>query len=87
MKHLITLLLAISLPAVAANTSTSNVQNPFNTRGKVAKRAPAPSGSCDNLPRTCKEMRSCAQAQQAYRCGNKRLDRDKDGIPCDNLCQ
>ena len=83
MKYITALLLALAMPAMAANTT---VQNPFNTSGKTAKRTPAPA-SCDNLPRTCKQMTSCEQAKRAYRCGNKRLDRDKDGIPCDNLCQ
>jgi hypothetical protein len=35
----------------------------------------------------CKEMTSCAEAQHFYKnCGLNRLDRDRDGIPCENLC-
>lgn len=43
-------------------------------------------GSCGNLPRTCGQMTSCAQAQKALQCGNTRLDRDKDGVPCESIC-
>lgn len=93
--------MAITLPALAANVSTTT--NPFGTNGgykpttttakpKVQKRVTLPKAtttglSCDSLPRTCYAMTSCAQAQAAYKCGNTKLDRDKDGIPCDNLCQ
>ena len=42
--------------------------------------------SCHSLPRTCGKMTSCEQAQAALACGNTRLDRDKDGVPCEALC-
>lgn len=52
--------------------------------------APAPVfdgyDDCSNLPRTCGAMSSCAQAQKALACGNRRLDRDKDGTACDKMC-
>ncbi len=35
----------------------------------------------------CTEMRSCAEAQFHFRqCGLRRLDGDRDGIPCERLC-
>ena len=35
----------------------------------------------------CKRMSSCAEAHHKYSvCNYKSLDRDKDGIPCENLC-
>ena len=38
--------------------------------------------------KTCKEMISCAEAQYRLKeCGQKQLDRDKDGIPCETLCR
>ncbi|WP_086480419.1 endonuclease [Oceanospirillum sanctuarii] len=43
--------------------------------------------SCDELPKTCSRMTSCEQAQAALACGNERLDRDKDGVPCEALCR
>ena len=35
---------------------------------------------------TCKSFSSCSQAVQSYRSGNSKLDRDKDGVPCESLC-
>ncbi len=37
--------------------------------------------------KTCKKMKSCAEARYHFeQCGNKSLDRDRDGIPCENIC-
>ncbi|MCI5134535.1 MAG: cold-shock protein [Candidatus Electrothrix sp. AW2] len=36
--------------------------------------------------KTCKEIKSCEEAKKELAAGNKRLDRDNDGIPCENLC-
>jgi len=37
--------------------------------------------------RTCKQMRSCSEAYHYLKnCGLRRLDRDKDGIPCEKIC-
>lgn len=36
--------------------------------------------------RYCKEMVSCAEARAYLKCGLVRLDRDRDGIPCESLC-
>lgn len=41
---------------------------------------------CSGLPRTCGAMANCAQAEKALACGNGRLDRDNDGIPCESIC-
>lgn len=41
---------------------------------------------CSGLPRKCGQMSSCAQAQKALQCGNGRLDRDNDGVPCESIC-
>ena len=36
---------------------------------------------------SCTTMRSCEQAvYEDYVCGDSRLDRDGDGIPCEKLC-
>lgn len=51
------------------------------------KIADIPRGSdCSGLPRTCGKMANCAQAKKALACGNGRLDRDNDGIPCESIC-
>ena len=34
----------------------------------------------------CKNLSSCAEACSYYNQGYYRLDRDRDGIPCENLC-
>lgn len=37
--------------------------------------------------KTCGQMSSCAEARYHLEtCGNSRLDRDNDGIPCESLC-
>lgn len=37
--------------------------------------------------KTCKRMVSCSEAHYKWKqCGISRLDRDKDGIPCENKC-
>lgn len=35
---------------------------------------------------TCKSLSSCAQACKYLAEGHRALDRDHDGIPCENLC-
>lgn len=38
--------------------------------------------------KNCGQMSSCEEARfHLEQCGNSRLDRDKDGIPCESLCQ
>lgn len=38
--------------------------------------------------KTCGQMASCAEAEYHLRqCGNSRLDRDGDGIPCEAICR
>ena len=37
---------------------------------------------------TCRQMQSCAEARYyLMNCGLTRLDRDKDGTPCESLCR
>ena len=38
------------------------------------------------IAQTCKTFISCEQAVRSYQSGNSKLDRDKDGIPCESLC-
>ena len=55
--------------------------------GKVSTPAPAPSFQC-GAKRACGEMASCEEARfYLDRCGVKRLDRDRDGTPCEALCR
>lgn len=32
------------------------------------------------------QMANCEQAKQALKCGNTKLDRDKDRVPCKTIC-
>ncbi len=34
----------------------------------------------------CKNMKNCQEACKYYNGGDYRLDRDNDGIPCENVC-
>ncbi|KGQ34637.1 cold-shock protein [Gallibacterium genomosp. 2] len=44
--------------------------------------------SCDDGKRYCKEMQSCEEAKyHLEQCGLSRLDRDKDGVPCESICR
>jgi len=44
--------------------------------------------SCSNKKKYCKQMTSCEEAMfYLQQCGLKRLDRDKDGIPCERICK
>ena len=55
-----------------------------------APARPATTGSgfsCDQR-KTCGQMASCAEAEyHLLQCGNSRLDRDGDGIPCETICR
>jgi len=42
----------------------------------------------DCSKRYCKEMKSCEEAYHYLRkCGRSGFDRDRDGIPCENVCK
>ncbi len=56
-------------------------------RRKQAAQQPRSKFSCNSGKRYCKHMNSCAEARfHLTQCGLKRLDRDKDGIPCESIC-
>lgn len=38
------------------------------------------------LAQACSSFPNCAEAVKSYKAGNSKLDRDKDGIPCEKLC-
>lgn len=42
--------------------------------------------SC-KIKKTCKQMGSCREAKYYFiECGFTRLDGDKDGVPCEDIC-
>jgi prophage muMc02, nuclease, putative len=52
-----------------------------------SKKANAEQFSCEDT-KYCKEIRSCAEAKfHLNECGESRLDRDGDGVPCENVCR
>ena len=94
MKKLL-LATAISIFALSSNSAVTTIDNPFqgNTVLKESVEVDHPlfvkgagGAQCKGLPRTCGQMASCEQAKLALKCGNKRLDRDKDGVPCESIC-
>jgi len=94
MKKLI-LAAALSIFAISSNAGITTIDNPFqgNTVLKQPVEVDHPlfakgsgGSQCKSLPRTCGQMASCEQAKLALECGNTRLDRDKDGVPCESIC-
>ena len=86
---------ALSIFAISSNAGITTIDNPFqnNTVLKELVEIDHPlfakgtgGAQCKGLPRTCGQMANCEQAKQALKCGNTRLDRDKDGVPCESIC-
>ncbi len=46
-----------------------------------------PLASCPSLAFTCNDLFTCSEAYACYNAGNRSLDPDGNGIPCDALCQ
>ena len=38
------------------------------------------------VAQNCSSFKSCKEAVASYQSGNSKLDRDKDGIPCESIC-
>lgn len=65
--------------------STREVRIPTNTQ--PSSRSIGQGFSCGDKT-TCGQMSSCAEARfYLEQCGLDRLDRDKDGVPCESLCR
>lgn len=66
-------------------------RHPVNNNLPVTRLTNIPSSetfSCSGKNSYCKSMKSCAEAMYYLKeCGAKKLDRDGDGVPCENLCQ
>lgn len=65
------------------------VPKPKERSGEKSARAGESSGefSCEEK-KTCGQMTSCEEARYHLNtCGNKQLDRDKDNVPCESICE
>lgn len=86
-----TLWLAVQDPTfgtVYVHNSLARLTTPAN----LAVSTPVPNpplgsagATCPNRSATCTQL-TCAQAQACLAAGNRRLDRDNDGVPCENVC-
>lgn len=52
-----------------------------------AASAGNPSAMCSNVRATCSQLSSCDEAKACLAAGNRKLDRDGDGVPCESLCK
>lgn len=59
---------------IGKHMSKKYVSNPAQSRTQI---------SC----KSCKEMRTCDEAKKYLASGCQSLDRDGDGIPCEDLCK
>lgn len=81
-----TLVMADESSVSAPPAPSRHAKKPKHAKPNPAEAAPS-GFSCDSIPRYCKEMDSCEQAMFALKqCGRHKLDRDNDGIPCENVC-
>ena len=88
----------IILPSAQA---TAQEADPTTDRMKVTQASPPStrsspmtssrsnaSGFTCGGKRVCADMSSCAEARfHLEQCGMSRLDRDRDGIPCETICR
>jgi len=81
MKKLFILIIILSVSFSFANVSKdmNNIKTKQNNKTKPKE--------C-NTKKYCKNMTSCEEAMFYFKvCGDLKLDRDKDGIPCENVCK
>ncbi len=87
--------LPTSPPSVPRATSSgASTRLPAGTRAPAATRPPATpvpvktsvQAACRGLSLTCAQL-TCAQAYACLAAGNRSLDRDGDGIPCESICK
>ncbi len=87
--YILSSLLTDHAPAVkpATNSGSTNQSTPTNTPAPVSPiPPPAPAGVSCGGATTCSQMTSCDQAYACMNAGNRKLDRDKDGVPCESIC-
>ncbi|MBE0689705.1 MAG: excalibur calcium-binding domain-containing protein [Anaerolineae bacterium] len=73
----------ISLVSVSAPPPTTAPIQAFSSGGQPSQ--PNQSSTCPSLDYTCPQL-TCAQAYACLLAGNRGLDRDHDGVPCESVC-
>ncbi|WP_182787868.1 excalibur calcium-binding domain-containing protein [Aeromonas media] len=89
MKHKTILLSALlcGLSVFAAHAADHDSAKQQSEKKSDNKKQSGHGFSCSTVARYCKDMSSCEEAEFALeQCGHSKLDRDKDGIPCENVC-
>lgn len=63
----------------------SRPSTPSSTRAPSLSLSKQNGASCER--KTCGQISTCQEAyHQLNVCGNRRLDRDNDGVPCESIC-
>jgi len=79
MQRIVRLGLAFLAPAMLAAAAAA--------QGAPRRDAPPQGGFACGTKRYCTQMTSCAEAMFHFQaCGLRRLDGDRDGVPCERLC-
>ena len=63
-----------------------NAARPLMLRASLLAIAVSVLSSGPAVAQNCGSFASCSEAVESYDSGNRKLDRDKDGIPCEKLC-
>src|SRR5690606_6109223 len=71
-------------PPPPVNNSNNNSSSAGNTQ-PVSTAPPVQGATCPSMSATCSQL-TCDQAYACLRAGNRGLDRDSDGVPCESIC-
>ncbi|MDL1924360.1 hypothetical protein FBQ95_17285 [Chloroflexi bacterium CFX3] len=75
-----------TLALIATPTRTAPRPTSTGSGAAAATQAPSSGVTCPSLSYTCAQL-TCAQAYACLAAGNTKLDRDRDGIPCESKCR
>lgn len=70
-----------------AQTKSSKPSTSTTPKTSTAKAKPTPTAFKCGTKSTCSQMNSCQEAIFFLKqCGVRKLDRNKDGVPCESIC-